>query len=384
MATKSIKMQNAAVSLSNTRVGNVRYYTKDGKTYTRTVASAVSNPRTDKQMRLRTRIGNAVNSWRYLKTFLEKCFEDASRSVSGYNKFVQLAMKSLQVYLTKTQAKTGACVAAPYAVSMGSLPKVDYALNTNGILQSNIKVGNDFQITATTTVGELADAIVNNQKGIWAYDDYITFFEVLQRGDSEYPYIDPNGWNLKLVKGSSDKVLDKVSAKGFSVAGRCIAMADEPEAGCYAWIHSREGDNGKQVSGQYLYNCNETFLAGFISEDAFDEAKVTYGNSSNAAFIYSDSSDAEPSPTPPTPSTGKTITVNVADYCSAMGKVQINDGPMDNTEKSLEVEPGTQVTIKAAPVSGYQFCNWSDGDSNATRTVTVNDDCEFTAEFEES
>ena len=76
--------------------------------------------------------------------------------------------------------------------------------------------------------------------------------------------------------------------------------------------------------------------------------------------------------------------MNVADYCSTMGKVQINDGPMDNTEKSLEVEPGTQVTIKAAPVSGYQFCNWSDGDSNATRTITVNDDCEFTAEFEES
>lgn len=80
----------------------------------------------------------------------------------------------------------------------------------------------------------------------------------------------------------------------------------------------------------------------------------------------------------------KTITVNVADYCSTMGKVQINDGPMDNTEKTLDVNPGTTVTIKASPVAGYQFCNWSDGDSNATRTITVSDDCEYTAEFEES
>ena len=59
--SKSIKKQNAAVSLSSGRVGNVRYYTKDGKTYTRTVSSAVSNPRTDAPMKIRTRVGNIVN-----------------------------------------------------------------------------------------------------------------------------------------------------------------------------------------------------------------------------------------------------------------------------------------------------------------------------------
>lgn len=382
MSIKTIQRQNAAVSLSNTRVGNIRYYTKDGKTYTRTVASAVSNPRTDKQMRLRTRIGNPVNSWRYLKTFLEKCFEDACRSVSGYNKFVQLAMRSLQVYLTKTQAKTGACVAAPYAISMGSLPKVDYALNTNGILQSNIAVGNDFQVTAATTVGELADAIVEHQKGIWAYGDYLTFFEVLQKGNAEYPYIDPNGWNLRLVKDSTEKVLDKVSAKGFSVAGGCIAMNEEPEAGCFAWVHSREGDSGKQVSGQYLYNCNEEFLSNFVSENAFDEAKVTYGTSASAAFIYSDSSDEEPAPGPtPPPGSQKTISLSIPNAMLAMGDIQINTRTKAKSD-SLTVDAGTSVTIKATPANAdYQFTGWSDGETDATRSITVNEDITLTAQF---
>lgn len=45
------------------------------------------------------------------------------------------------------------------------------------------------------------------------------------------------------------------------------------------------------------------------------------------------------------------------------------------------VKEGTKKTVEATPSDGYRFVSWSDGDTNATRTVTVNDDMTLTATF---
>ena len=42
---------------------------------------------------------------------------------------------------------------------------------------------------------------------------------------------------------------------------------------------------------------------------------------------------------------------------------------------------GTAATIRATANSGYTFTQWSDGDTNAARTVTVNADMTLTATF---
>ena len=47
-----------------------------------------------------------------------------------------------------------------------------------------------------------------------------------------------------------------------------------------------------------------------------------------------------------------------------------------------EYEPDTEVQLKATPKSGYKFSQWSDGDTNATRTyVTTSEAVTLTAEF---
>lgn len=43
---------------------------------------------------------------------------------------------------------------------------------------------------------------------------------------------------------------------------------------------------------------------------------------------------------------------------------------------------GTAVTIQAIPASGYSFVKWSDDDTNATRSVVMDDDKNLTAQFE--
>lgn len=44
-------------------------------------------------------------------------------------------------------------------------------------------------------------------------------------------------------------------------------------------------------------------------------------------------------------------------------------------------EYGSSVTIKATPNSGYKFVKWSDGNTSATRKVTVTGNATYTAEF---
>ena len=48
-----------------------------------------------------------------------------------------------------------------------------------------------------------------------------------------------------------------------------------------------------------------------------------------------------------------------------------------------EYEEGTEVTLKATAKSGYQFQKWNDGNTSATRKVTVSANAEYTAQFEE-
>ena len=46
-----------------------------------------------------------------------------------------------------------------------------------------------------------------------------------------------------------------------------------------------------------------------------------------------------------------------------------------------EYNHGTEVILTATPTEGYHFVRWSDGETNATRTITVTSDVTLTAEF---
>ncbi|OYP44891.1 hypothetical protein CIK89_04270, partial [Prevotella sp. P4-119] len=42
---------------------------------------------------------------------------------------------------------------------------------------------------------------------------------------------------------------------------------------------------------------------------------------------------------------------------------------------------GQSVEISASPAEGYQFNRWSDGDTNASRSITLNSNTALTAYF---
>ena len=61
-----------------------------------------------------------------------------------------------------------------------------------------------------------------------------------------------------------------------------------------------------------------------------------------------------------------TVTLALAEGCEDMGEVVIAPAAEGN-----RYEYGTQVTLTATANEGYTFVQWSDGDTNATRTITV-------------
>ena len=61
--------------------------------------------------------------------------------------------------------------------------------------------------------------------------------------------------------------------------------------------------------------------------------------------------------------------------------VKSNDKTMGNVSGTGEYEHGTEVTLTATPAEGYHFVKWSDGVTEATRTITVTDNVTLSAEF---
>ena len=73
---------------------------------------------------------------------------------------------------------------------------------------------------------------------------------------------------------------------------------------------------------------------------------------------------------------------NVTISLSAVGNGKVSiDGGTAGVSKSKSVAPGTSVAILATPDSGATFTQWSDGNTEASRTVVVSAAMNLTATF---
>lgn len=89
---------------------------------------------------------------------------------------------------------------------------------------------------------------------------------------------------------------------------------------------------------------------------------------------------------------GKSLIIKGADFsanCIAPGEtvaitVNANVAAYGTTTGSGNYEEGSEVTITATANTGYEFVEWSDGNTNASRTITVGDSAAtYTAIFGE-
>ena len=151
---------NGIISKINGSAGNLTFKNLNGQTVVSEKVTHIRNPRTNAQMQTRTKWANIVAMYKGIRPLLNYGFESRPKNCSDYNMFVKVNMQRTPVYLTKQQVAGGACVAAPYQFTQGSLPAIVVTGSGNGA-KTDIYLGG-ITLGSATTVAQFAQAVVEN------------------------------------------------------------------------------------------------------------------------------------------------------------------------------------------------------------------------------
>ena len=276
---------NGIIKKMTGSAGQLTFKTVNGQTVVSEKVTVVKNARTAGQQRQRMKWVNIIRMYSGIAPLLKNGFEKKMAQQSDYNMFVRLNSAASPVYLTKSEADGGGCIAAPYQITQGSLPSIVIA-GEGAEAQTDIALGS-LTISASTTVAEFAQAVVTNNAD-FDYGDQISFYDVLQRvnAETQIPYCQFSASYVVLDKNSAVKLLDQVNKAGFASVGGVLAHGEDEGDGVFAWVHSRYDGGKTRVSTQFLVN-NNSLLDDYRSDDAYAEACKSYGGVSTV-FLQPD------------------------------------------------------------------------------------------------
>ena len=277
--------------------GNLTFRRLNGETVISEKVNEVRNPRTNAQMQTRTKWGNIIAMYKGIRPLINYGFENKPKNLSDYNMFVKVNMQRTPVYLTKQAVAGGACIAAPYQISQGSLPAIVLSGSGNAI-KTDIYLGT-LSISATTTVAQFAQAVVENNAD-YRYGDQISYFLVRQQVNAEtnIPYCQFSACKVVLDAADTEtKLWDIASRNGFSASDACLAHSGNDGDCAFCWVHTRKSDGKTLVSSQSLVAVNSK-LAEYQGDMAYSLAKSSFGASVEAFLVPDGESTGGTTPTP--------------------------------------------------------------------------------------
>ena len=257
-------------------IGDLTFKQVNGVTIVSEKITQMTNPRSDAQMRVRTRWNNIVQMYKGIRPKLNKGFESKAAGLSDFNMFMKMNMQKEPVYLTKQEVAEGACVAAPYQITQGSIPAIVITgTGQNGV--TDIRLGG-LNLSNSTTVAQFAKAVVDNNPE-YQYGDQISFFLVKQKTNAEtnVPYCIFSAAKVTLDAASEDTLFDVTgNSTGFkSVDGNLGHNGADGDC-AYTWVHSRKSNGKLLVSSQSLLAAN-SIIANYQGENAYMLARTSYG-----------------------------------------------------------------------------------------------------------
>lgn len=212
---------------------------------------------------------------------------------------------------------------------------------------------------------------------------------------------DKNGGNTPSVT-----TITKEYNTAIGTLPTCTRNADNTYTYAFAgWFNTSATSGGTQLTTTTKVTSNKTWYARWTA--TYKNYTVTWnGNGgtpskSSSSFHYNDALGTLPTAT----RTGYTFkgwstsasgSVNVSTTTKVTGNVtyyavwQINSytltvtaGTGGTVSGGGTYNYGATATLKATPSAGYHFVKWSDGNTNASRTVTVTGNATYTATFEQ-
>ena len=229
-----------------------------------------------------------------------------------------------------------------------------------------------------------------------------TYYAYVTRAVNRYTFT----FNANGGSTPSSSSITKAYNEAIGTLPTCSRAADNTYTYAFAgWFDTAAATGGTKLTTTTKVTSNKTWYARWTA--TYKNYTVTWnGNGgtpskSSSSFHYNDALGTLPTAT----RTGYTFkgwstsasgSVNVSTTTKVTGNVtyyavwQINSytltvtaGAGGTVSGSGTYNYGATATLKAIPSAGYHFVKWSDGNTNASRTVTVTGNATYTATFEQ-
>lgn len=276
------------------KLGGTVLYTQGGRTLQRELAPEVKNPKTPAQMGQRVKWANLVAFYRANASWMPKAFENKKATQSDYNKFMSLNAANSRIYLTKEQARQGACVVDSYRMSDGTLQPVDiFPAEQNWV--TNLYLTGLDKLDATTTLAAFSNALLSSNAGLRS-GDQVSFIRVTQlfNNTTDIPYVQVRAYELLISEQGPGLVKDfwpiELIALGQEQETKALMVKNNNKQGGFAIIVSRTQGGRVLVSPSQITQVNMTDVINQYSSSAALQAAIdSYGRGDE---VFLDSKDA--------------------------------------------------------------------------------------------
>ena len=325
-------LQNMWLRGAKKKLGGTVLYTQGGRTLQRELAPEVKNPKTPAQMGQRVKWANLVAFYRANAGWMPKAFENKKATQSDYNKFMSLNAANSRIYLTKEQARQGACVLDSYRVSDGTLQPVDIFPTENNWVTNIYLTGLD-KLDATTTVAAFSTALLSSNAGLRS-GDQLSFIRVTQlfNNTTDIPYIQVRAYELIINEQGPGLVKDfwpiELIGLGDVQNTPALMVKNNNKQGGFAIIVSRTQASRVLVSPSQITQVNMSAIINkYSSSAALSAAIESYGQGDE---VFLDSKGANAIGQQPT-------TLSITSVSSATGKVTaVPGGELDLTDTDFK------------------------------------------------
>ena len=278
----------SSVGIIKGKAGNMSYFEVNGETIGRSFHTSIKNPKTEAQMKQRIKMNNILNTYKYIKGYLQQNFEGIIGNKNASSFFRSYNLMKTPVWLTKAQKESYKFVLAPYVVAQGRITSVNYEFR-DGVFISDINVG-DLEINDQTEESILSSIICGNNEG-WTNNDSLQVILLRQKRvaalDEEIAHPTCCSFVVNLDNASITKIGDIPVLESLSNMSRfslcnidgklAVRVADTDEyTYAFAIVHGRGQDRDKIVSSQQLCLSDTALYDSYCGEEAFSKAYESY------------------------------------------------------------------------------------------------------------
>ena len=289
-------LQNMWLRGAKKKLGGTVLYTQGGRTLQRELAPEVKNPKTPAQMGQRVKWANLVAFYRANAGWMPKAFENKKATQSDYNKFMSLNASRSRIYLTKEQARQGACVVDSYQVSDGSLQPVDIFPSAQDWVTNLYLTGLD-KLDATTSVAAFSTALLASNAGLRS-GDQLSFIRATQlfNNTTDIPYVQVRAYELLINEQGGGLVKDfwpvELIALGQLQDTPALMVKNNNKQGGFALIVSRTQGGRVLVSPSQVTQVNMADVINQYSSSAALQAAIDSYGQGDEVFLDSKGANA--------------------------------------------------------------------------------------------